>query len=166
MHAAARSRRSHQGRTLLVATRLPYSEKRSDLDRQLRVDGLRDRRSWPSRARRSRLRLLHHVRHSDSFGIRRWTVCSMRIRNRVHRRRRRRKIGRVFRLRAPRLPRDESLRGGARLRKAAITFALRIGRFAAGYWARDSMIHCPKCGLVPVPEKDLPVTLRITEIYG
>jgi leucyl-tRNA synthetase len=45
--------------------------------------------------------------------------------------------------------------------KAAITFRIKDwGVSRQRYWGTPiPMIHCPKCGLVPVPEKDLPVTL-------
>jgi leucyl-tRNA synthetase len=45
--------------------------------------------------------------------------------------------------------------------KGAVTFRIKDwGVSRQRYWGTPiPMIHCPKCGLVPVPEKDLPVTL-------
>jgi leucyl-tRNA synthetase len=45
--------------------------------------------------------------------------------------------------------------------KASITFRIKDwGVSRQRYWGTPiPMIHCPNCGLVPVPEKDLPVTL-------
>ncbi|MDX1985027.1 MAG: leucine--tRNA ligase, partial [Bryobacteraceae bacterium] len=47
--------------------------------------------------------------------------------------------------------------------EAAITFRIKDwGVSRQRYWGTPiPMIHCPKCGLVPVPEKDLPVVLPL-----
>jgi leucyl-tRNA synthetase len=53
--------------------------------------------------------------------------------------------------------------------KASITFRLRDwGISRQRYWGTPiPMIHCPKCGVVPVPESDLPVLLPLDiEITG
>ncbi len=51
--------------------------------------------------------------------------------------------------------------------KKKVTFKLRDWVFSRQrYWGEPiPVIHCQKCGIVPVPEKDLPVTLPIVDHY-
>ncbi|MDP2865182.1 MAG: leucine--tRNA ligase, partial [Elusimicrobiota bacterium] len=51
--------------------------------------------------------------------------------------------------------------------RAKVNFKLRDWVFARQhYWGEPiPLVHCPKCGIVPVPEKDLPVLLPEVEKY-
>ena len=51
--------------------------------------------------------------------------------------------------------------------RAKVNFKLRDWIFARQrYWGEPiPLVHCPKCGIVPVPEKDLPVLLPEVEKY-
>ena len=89
----------------------------------------------------------------------------------VHRRRHRREFRRVFAdCRAPRRARKMTAKAESEgFGKAAITYRIKDwGISRQRYWGTPiPVIHCPTCGMVPVPDEQLPVVLPLNvEITG
>ena len=131
-------------------------ERLPDLGRRLRADGLRHRRDHGrARARRARPRVRRDVRPADRRGHRRRRACWSTP------------------AQFDGLPADEAKRAivaslaSRDAARATVSYRLRDWSFSRQrYWGCPiPIIHCDDCGIVPVPDDELPVLLPDIDDY-
>ncbi len=146
----------------------------SHLDRQFRADGLwHGRDHGRARARSARFRILQAIRHRDPA---RDPARGRRAGRRRPRCRKRFGDDGIVEHSGPYsgLPSAEARRvmtakaEAEGFGKAAVTFRIKDwGISRQRYWGTPiPVIYCPKCGMVPVPESDLPVVLPLKVPIG
>jgi leucyl-tRNA synthetase len=149
---------------------------RADLDLRLRAHLLRHgRHHGRPRPRRPRLGIREEVRPADNPGRRLEGAVRVRLRF-LQGARDLRHRGRLFRQlrrvhgndhRGSQAPHHRKDRAGRHRQTGRQLQASRLGLLRQRYWGEPiPLVHCEKCGIVPVPEKDLPSSCPRLKSYA